>query len=186
MVDTAIVLLAGGEATRFPDKLEHRFDGKPMLQHCYDRIRTAKWPVYIAGKGSFSRELDAYLNVPMLIDRRPRRGPLHAFLGACAIVRARRLFAVAADQPRIDDDVLRRLAEAWKDGDEAVVPAGEAGIEPLGALYDRSAALRAGFELRNSATAGMRDLIAGLAARFVPVSTECFHNVNSLEDLPTS
>jgi molybdopterin-guanine dinucleotide biosynthesis protein A len=183
MVETAVVLLAGGEATRFPQKLEQRLDGKPVLEHCYDAVRAAGWPVYVAGKGSFSRRLDAHLEAPLLIDRKPGRGPLHAFLGACARVRARRIFAVGGDQPRIDAAVMLRLAAAWESGDEAAVPAHDNRIEPLGALYDRRAVLRAGFELRNAGVAGMRDLIARLDARLVPCDARYFHNVNRPEDL---
>lgn len=183
MVDTAIILLAGGEANRFPHKLEHRIDGKPMLERTYGRVSATGWPVYVAGKGSFSRELDEHLEAPLVIDRKPGRGPLHAFLGACAVVCAERLFAVGADQPRIDGDLLRRLAAVWREGDEAAVPVHGSGIEPLAALYDRAAALRAGFELRNARTAGMRDLIAKLATRFVRSDAAQFHNVNRPEDL---
>jgi molybdopterin-guanine dinucleotide biosynthesis protein A len=183
MVDTAVILLAGGEATRFPGKLEQRIDGKPMLERCYDAVRIAGWPVYVAGKGSFSRRLDARLETPLLIDRKPGRGPLHAFLAACARVRARRLFAIGGDQSRIDAAVMLRLAAAWQSGDEAAVPAHDARIEPLGALYDRSAALGAGFELRNAGAAGMHDLIARLDARLVPCDARYFHNVNRPEDL---
>ena len=186
MVEMAIVLLAGGEATRFPDKLEQRVDGKPMLERAYAGVRATGWPVYVATKGSFSRALDAKLEAPLLIDRKPRRGPLQAFLGACAMIRAQRIFAVAADQPRMDERVLHRLAAAWEDGDEAVVPSDDAGIEPLAALYDRAAALHYGFELRHRTTAGMRDLIARLATRFVRFKTEHFLNVNRPEDLSDS
>ena len=98
MDNTAIVLLAGGEARRFPGKLEFGVAGRPMLAHCYDRMRAAGWPVYIAAKGSFSRALDELLLAPALIDRRPGEGPLSALLSACALIRAERIFAVAADQ----------------------------------------------------------------------------------------
>jgi molybdopterin-guanine dinucleotide biosynthesis protein A len=183
MVETAVILLAGGEGTRFRGKLERRIDGKPLLEHVYDRVHAAGWPVYLAGKESFSHELDAHLKAPLLIDRKPARGPLPAFLGACATVRARRLFAIAGDQPRIDEVVLHRIATAWRTGDEAVVPVHDSGIEPLAALYDRRAALCASFELRDAATSGMRDLIARLAARFVRCDARYFYNVNRREDL---
>jgi molybdopterin-guanine dinucleotide biosynthesis protein A len=183
MAETAVILLAGGEAVRFPEKLEHRIDGKAMLEQAYDRVRGAGWPVYVAGKGSFSRELDAHLQAPLFIDRKRGRGPLHAFLGVCANVRERRLFAVGGDQPHIDLDVMHRLAAAWEHGDEAVVPTHDGRIEPLGALYDRAAALSAGFELRNAGSPGMRDLIGRLAARFLPCDARCFRSVNRPEDL---
>lgn len=180
---TAVVILAGGEARRFPRKLEHRIDGSPMLARCYENVRAAGWPVYVAGKASFSRELDARLAAALLIDRRPGEGPLRAFLDACTMVRAQRVFAVAGDQPQLDAAVLRRLAASWRPGDEAVVPTHDGAIEPLASCYDRKAVLREGFELRSAGKAAMRDLIDRLAARFVPFEARYFHNVNRREDL---
>jgi molybdopterin-guanine dinucleotide biosynthesis protein A len=183
MDSTAVVLLAGGEARRFPGKLEYAVDGRPMLARCYDCVRAAGWPVYIASKGSFSRELEEQLNAPVLIDRRPREGPLRALLSACALIRAERVFAVAADQPHLETRVLVQIAAAWQPGDEAAVPAHAGGIEPLAALYARRALLREGFELRTSGRFAMRDVLDRLATRFVPFEARYFQNVNRIEDL---
>jgi molybdopterin-guanine dinucleotide biosynthesis protein A len=183
MVSTAAVLLAGGEARRFPGKLERAVDGRAMLARSYDRVRAAGWPVYIAGKGSFSRALDEHLDAPVLIDRRPGEGPMRALLGACALIRAECIFAVAGDQPYLETGVLRRIAAAWEPGDEAIVPAHAGGIEPLAALYARRALLREAFELRARGRFAMRDLIDRLATRFVPIEARYFQNVNRIEDL---
>jgi molybdopterin-guanine dinucleotide biosynthesis protein A len=179
----AVLLLAGGEARRFPGKLERIVDGAPMLVRCYECLGAAGWPVWIAGKASFPLELDASIPAPLIVDRRPGKGPLRAFLDACTMLRADRVFAIAADQPNLDARVLHRLVAAWRPGDEAVVPSHDNAIEPLAALYDRKAALREGFELRASGRSAMRDLIGRLAARFVPFDSRCFHNVNYAKDL---
>lgn len=155
-----------------------------MLARCYDRVRAAGWPVYIAGKGSFSRELDARLEAPLLIDRHPGGGPLTALLSACATIGAERIFAVAADQPRLDARVLLRLFASWQPGDEAVVPEHDGTIEPLAALYARRAVLREGSTLCRTGKSAMRDLITGLATRRVAFDADYFRNVNSFEDLP--
>ncbi|MBV8531806.1 MAG: molybdenum cofactor guanylyltransferase [Candidatus Eremiobacteraeota bacterium] len=180
---TAVVMLAGGEARRFPGKLEHCIDGRPMIVGLYERVRAAGWPVYIAGKASFSPEVDAQLDAPLLVDRTPGRGPLSALLSACAAIRAERVFAVAADQPRLETAVLDRLASSWRTGDEAVLPEHGGRVEPLAALYARSAVLREGFALRKAHAAAMRDLVNRLATRFVPFDGDCFSNVNSPADL---
>jgi molybdopterin-guanine dinucleotide biosynthesis protein A len=180
----AIVLLAGGSASRFPRKLEQRIDGRPMLARCFDRLRASGRPVYIAARGSFSPDLDEQLDAPLLVDRHPGGGPLRAFLGACGIIREDWIFAVAADQPNVDANLIERLSGAWREGDEAVVPQHERGIEPLAAVYDRRAALREGFELRASRRHAVRDLVAQLRTRFVAFEREYFHNVNRPEDLP--
>lgn len=181
---TAIVLMAGGQASRFPGKLEHAIGGVPMLARCYESVRAAGWPVYIAAKESFSRELDARLDAPLLIDRWPGGGPLAAFLSACATIGAERIFAIAADQPQLEARVLLRLFASWESGDEAVVPEHDGRIEPLAALYARRAVLREGSDLCRTGKVAMRDLIASLATRRVPLEAEYFHNVNSFGDLP--
>ncbi|HVN70099.1 MAG TPA: molybdenum cofactor guanylyltransferase [Candidatus Binatia bacterium] len=180
----AVVLLAGGEATRFPGKLEHRLEGRPMVAHLYERVRALGTAVYIAGNGSFSRETDAMLDAPLIVDRKPRRGPAEALLSACALVRADRIFALAADQPNLDAGVLERLRASWQSGDEAVVPEHDGRIEPLAALYDRRALLREGFELLRGGDRSMRALVARVAARFVAFEGRFFHNVNRSSDLP--
>jgi molybdopterin-guanine dinucleotide biosynthesis protein A len=80
--------------------------------------------------------------------------------------------------------VLERLAAAWQAGDEAAVPRHQAGIEPLAALYDRLAVLREGARLRRLGRRAMRDLVASLATRFVPLEERHFCNANEVSDLP--
>lgn len=184
MDDVAIVLLAGGEASRFPGKLERRIEGRPMLARVFDRLRASGLPVYVAARGSFSSKIDAEIDAPLLVDRHPGAGPLHALLDACAVVRAARLFAVAADQPNVDARLVERLNDAWRAGDEAVVPEHGGKIEPLAAAYDRCAALREGFELRASRKNAVRDLVARLRTRFLRCESAYFYNVNRPEDLP--
>jgi molybdenum cofactor guanylyltransferase len=183
MASTAVLLLAGGESRRFPGKLEHRVDGCAMVAQVCERVRATGLPIFIAARASFSRPIDAQLGFPMLIDRRPGGGPVQAFLSACTQIRAERVFAVAADQPRLDASVLDALRSAWRPDDEAVVPEHDGKIEPLAALYERCAILREGFELRRRRATSMRELIARVAARFVTLDRRYFQNVNRLSDL---
>ena len=154
-----------------------------MIVRVFEKLAQGRWPVYIAGKGSFAPEVDAVLAAPLLIDRWSPRGPLHALLSACPFIAADRIFAVAADQPQLDPAVLERLAAAWQPGDEAVVPEHAGGVEPLAALYDRFALLREGLRLRRAGRAAMRDLIAAVSTRFVPMERRYFCNVNRRSDL---
>ncbi len=182
MADAAIVILAGGEATRFPGKLEREIDGTPMVVRVYERLRGAR-PIYIAGKGGFPGALDARLDCTLIVDRQPGRGPLAALIGACGAIDAPRVFAVAADLPNLDAALLDELERAWVDGDEAIVPKHEGGIEPLAALYDRTAVLERGFALLERRKRAMRDLLAGLRVRYVPMDSARFVNVNTPADL---
>jgi molybdopterin-guanine dinucleotide biosynthesis protein A len=178
----AVLLLAGGAATRFPGKLEYCIQGKPMIATIFDRL-SGRWAVHVAGRAGFTSQIDAALDAPLFIDRWPSGGPLLALLSAAPHIRAERIFAVAADQPLLECSVLEHLAAAWRPGDEAVVPKHNGGIEPLAALYDRFALLREGVRLRHAGRTAMRDLIASLATRFVAVEESYFHNVNRVSDL---
>jgi molybdenum cofactor guanylyltransferase len=182
MAESAIVILAGGAATRFPGKLEREIDGTPMLLRVYERLRGAR-PIYIAGKGGFPDALDARLDCTLIVDRQPGRGPLAALVGACGAIDARRVFAVAADLPNVDAALLDELERARVDGDEAVVPEHDGGIEPLAALYDRTAILERGSALLEEKKSAMRDLLAGLRVRYVRMESTPFVNVNTPADL---
>lgn len=179
----AIVLLAGGSALRFPGKLERETGGRPMILRVFERVREYGSPVYVAGKSSFSPQVNAQLEAPLLVDRAPAQGPLTAFLGACAAIRAQRLFAIAADQPQLECRVLDELSASWQPGDEAVVPEHDGRLEPLAALYDRYAVLREGLELRRRGRTAMRDLLARLRVRALPADGRYFINVNREDDL---
>ena len=180
---TAIVMLAGGAARRFPGKLEREIDGEPMILRCYRNLRATALPIYLAANRPFAAEVDARLAGPRLMDRDPGAGPLRAFASACGAIDAERCFAVAADQPRLDASVLLRLLAAWRAGDEAVVPIHDGRIEPLAALYDRASVGREDSRLRSDGKAAMHDLVARLSARFVPIAAEYFYNVNRPGDL---
>lgn len=184
MAEAAIVLLAGGRATRFPGKLEHRIAGVPMIERVFRTVRETQWPVYVAANASFSPNVDAALDAPMLVDRRPERGPLGALVSACTAVRAPWIFAVAADLPHLESHVLQALFGARRRGDEAVVPSREGRIEPLAALYARTALLAEGSRLLRTGNGSMRGLIERVAARFVPMTGAYFDNVNTAADVP--
>ena len=181
---SAILVLAGGRARRFPGKLEHCVDGAPMVVRVVERLRATGLPVYIAGKGSFPPEIDARIDAPIFVDRHPGKGPLHALISASAAIRTQWIFAVAADQPTLEATVLQGLATLRRPGDEAVIPSHDGTIEPLAALYSRSAILREGYDLAAKGCSAMRDLVGRLYARFVPFDAAYFRNVNAPEDLP--
>jgi molybdopterin-guanine dinucleotide biosynthesis protein A len=183
MDDAAILLFAGGDARRFPGKLERSVEDEPMIVRCHRRLRASPWPVYVAAKGSFPAAIDAAIDSPLLIDRRPGGGPLAALHSACTLIASPWIFAVAADMPHFDAVVLNVLAFAQREGDEAVIPQHDGRIEPLAALYDRRAVLREASTLLRGGRSAMRELVARVAARFVPLDKFYFYNVNREADL---
>jgi molybdopterin-guanine dinucleotide biosynthesis protein A len=89
--DVAIAMLAGGQARRFPQKLEQPIEGVPLIVRCFRAMRATGWPVYICAKGAFAREIDLQLDAPRLID--PQAGgiePLAALYLRRAVLRESR------------------------------------------------------------------------------------------------
>ncbi len=184
MHDVAIVILAGGAASRFPGKLEYPIDGEPMLARVHRRLSSAPCQIYIATGRNATPEIAARLGVPLLFDHRPGEGPLAALCSAARRIRSERVFAVAADQPELDLSVLERLAAAWQPGDEAAVPIHGERIEVLAALYARRALLREALPLLRRNERSMLALVSHLKTRFVPFEGRYFANVNTPADLP--
>lgn len=179
----AILVLAGGRASRFPGKLEALLDGEPLVLRAFRTARATGWPVYISAQGPFPGEIDRCLDCPILIDRQPWGGPLRALHSACETIEHERIFALAADLPLVDTPLLERIADAWLPGDAAVVPRHHGRLEPLVALYARSAVVQESFTFFGEPRASMHDLIERIGARFLDVDAKYFANVNTPEDL---
>jgi molybdopterin-guanine dinucleotide biosynthesis protein A len=179
--DLAIVILAGGRATRFPGKLEAPLLGKPLLAHVYDALKEIA-PITIAGRGTFSPELDGRLDCPIVVDRWPDRGPLGGIVSACMDLHASRIFVAAGDAPRVSAAIVQALLAAWESGDESCVPEHDGRLEPLCALYDREALLRVGLPAVHGDDRSMHGALGRLRVRRVPFDANDFLNVNTAAD----
>ncbi|HLI96400.1 MAG TPA: molybdenum cofactor guanylyltransferase [Candidatus Baltobacteraceae bacterium] len=178
-----VVILAGGEASRLPHKLELPAGGVPLVLRVYRGVRDVG-PVWICASGTFPEQIDCELDCPVIVDRWPRRGPLAALYHALPYVRAKRVFVVAADAPYVDGGVAAELASAWEPEIEAVVPLNRHDrLEPLCALYDRAALLNAARAVLSQGSGGVAAAVECLAAKRVQLSNErVFWSVNTPAD----
>ena len=187
--EVGVIVLAGGEATRLPKKLELRAGDAPMLVRVYRNVSAGR-KTFISTRGSFPPEIDAMLDCPMVVDRWPERGPLVGLLSTMEIMETPLVFATAGDAPFVDAAFIDRVVAAWQPGDEAVVPehagGGRAQLEPLAALYDRVAFLRAGSQARDNGEGSLHATLARLRMRRLAVSDDearrLFTNVNTPDD----
>lgn len=178
MNDLGICILAGGEASRLPHKLEREVNGKPLLARVYENL-SGPYPVYISGKSTFAPALDARLDCPLIIDRWSRRGPLAGLLSVFSEVPHERIFVCAADAPFVDLGVVQTLAQAWQPGDEAVL------AQPLLAIYKRDAFLEAGLPVLRHGSGAVKDVAYRLRARSISLPPHSTININTEADLRT-
>ncbi len=179
---TAVVVLAGGRATRFPGKLGRSIGGRTMLERVCRNALELGAPVYVSGSPQFSPQLVQRLNLPMIEDRWPGAGPLRALLSAAEALDCDRIAALAGDEVCAGAALFRTLDAAWRAGDEAVVPRHGAQAEPLAAIYARVALLREAGELPARGDESMHGLLSRLSTRFVDVPPAYFANVNTPQD----
>jgi molybdopterin-guanine dinucleotide biosynthesis protein A len=181
--DIGVMILAGGQATRLPDKLQLDAGHVPMIVRVYRNV-AARRETFISCKATFPADIDALLPCPMVVDRWPLRGPLGGMLSTLEQMRSRYVVAVAGDAPFVTSAFIERLADALRPGDEAVVPRHHGGIEPLAALYDRTAFLRAGWPILAAQKGALRLVIDQLAAHYLTVDDDdrTFANVNTPAD----
>jgi molybdopterin-guanine dinucleotide biosynthesis protein A len=190
--DIGVCILAGGEATRLPGKLFLDAGDVPMLVRVYRNVSPGR-QTWISTKGALPAEIDAALNVPMVVDRWSRRGPLSGLLSTMSEMRTEWVFACAGDAPFVDAAFVDRLAGHIAPGAdgaaalEAVLPAhDEMGrrIEPLAALYRREAFLREGLPVLLGGEGALRLVIDRLRTKFVPVPEDerALANVNTPQD----
>jgi molybdopterin-guanine dinucleotide biosynthesis protein A len=179
MNDVGIALLAGGRATRLPRKLERPVAGRSLIERAYESAIETGWPVYVVGNAPYLPALPSSARI--VPDVTPGGGPLQALVAACTALSQARIIALAADEPLLYAAFLGDLAAAWVDGDEAVVPQHPGGVEPLAAIYDRTAVLReSGATAANGGS--MHALLARLRVRYIAARRDAFANVNTPAD----
>jgi len=181
----AVCILAGGEATRLPGKLALAVGDVPMLVRVYRNISRGR-ETWISTKGSLPPEIDALVEAPMVVDRWPKRGPLSGLLSTMSEMNSDWVFALAGDAPFVDAMFVDQLTAQIEPGDEAIVPthADDARrIEPLAALYRRTAFLREGTPVLLGGEGALRLVIDRLHTRFVPIADPAiFANINTPAD----
>jgi molybdopterin-guanine dinucleotide biosynthesis protein A len=159
---SGLVLCGGGSRRMGRDKALLQVGGELLVLRVARRVGMAASPVMLA-TGTPGRLGD--MGYPEVEDELPGTGPLSGLVAGLAASPTELLAAVAVDMPFVSPEVLRLLS-ALRSTEDAVLPAGPLGIEPLHAVYSRHAlpALR---EALFSGRLGLREALAGLRLREV-------------------
>ncbi len=180
--NVAVVILAGGQATRFPGKLESDAGGVPLLLRVYRNVRSMG-PVYVSANAPFGEQIVRELDCPIVADSRPGRGPLGGLVSTFEKIPQTRCFAIAGDAPLLNCAALGELLSAWESGLEAVVAERDGRLEPLCGLYDRSAFLREGTRELETGSGAVAAVVERLRHRRVQLSDErLLANINTSAD----
>lgn len=134
IADCTGLILAGGDSRRMGfDKTALRFGDQTMLQRVVRLMQTVFPHVLVSVK-----QRRENIDVPQVLDEYPDAGPLAGLCAGLAQSRTPWAFAVAADMPFLNPEVIGRLA-AWRDDFQAVVPVIQGHPQPLATYYAVSA-----------------------------------------------
>ncbi len=182
----ACVILAGGSSRRMgSDKALLPYRGGRFIETIHRGMAALFEEVLVVTNSPEALDFLPCRKVPDLI---PGMGALSGIHSGLRHSEAPRVFAVACDMPFLDASLIRHMVSG-AEGCDVVVPEGPAGLEPLHAVYSRTAlgpmeeALRAGegrivsfFDRVRVRKVGREEV-----ARFDP-EFRSFRNINTPED----
>lgn len=135
-----LVIQAGGQSRRMGrDKALLPFLGRPLIARLAERLAPVADELLV----TTNRPEDfAFLGLPLIPDPRPGRGALGGLYAALRAARGEAVAVVACDLPFASPELLRfQAAVLEQEGADVVIPRGADGLEPLHAVYRRSACL---------------------------------------------
>lgn len=183
------LILAGGRASRLHNKCFRPLGGKPLIVHVFDRVSNVTRSVVVVARTEEQRKtLQRILpGVRIVLDKLAVQGPLAGFVSGMADLRTAYVFATSCDSPFIEPMLVDTLFEFAK-GNDCAVPEWRGRIDPLLAVYNRKAALRASRRSIESGETRMLDVIERLKNRmYVPraLLSKADPNLHSFQNINT-
>jgi molybdopterin-guanine dinucleotide biosynthesis protein A len=185
------IVLVGGEARRAGGREKYFFlhDGRTFIEHILDALRGVVDEIVFAARDPAQCERVRHLGgVRCVSDIRKGIGPTGGLHAGVLAAKGDLVLVVACDMPCINARVLGHLFSLMEDYD-AVIPAWNPEmLEPLHAVYRRSALLA---YLEEPGHRSLREMVASMRVRFVEIEElrqmdpelATFTNVNKIEDL---
>ncbi|MGA2161776.1 MAG: molybdenum cofactor guanylyltransferase [Methanoregula sp.] len=185
------VVLAGGEARRANGKEKYFFtyQGKTFIERLVGSLSGIVDEIIIVARDPVQctrfREID---NVTCISDIRQGLGPIGGLHAGSLAAGGDLIFVSACDMPCINTSVVSYLFYAIGPYDAAIPRWNEWMLEPLHAVYRRTALLA---YLESHTSLSLRTMIQTLNTRYIPVDElrafdpdlRSFTNINKLEEL---
>lgn len=191
MMDRSAVILVGGEARRVNglEKYFFTFGGKTFIERLTDSLRGTVDEILLVAKDPAQCERFSHIEgVRCVSDVRRGFGPIGGLHAGATAARGNALFVCACDMPCVSTEVVSSLFSLLEDFD-AVIPQWKPEmIEPLHAVYRRSALL---VYLESHESLSLRRMVQAMRTRYVDIQDiqkidpdlKSFTNINKIEDL---
>ena len=185
------IILVGGEARRANGKEKYFFQyhGRTFIDRLLDSLHHVVDEIVLVARDDTQCERFRHTpGVRCISDIRPGIGPVGGLHAGSLAATGDLLFVSACDMPCVDSSVVAHLFDLIDDYD-AVIPSWNPDmLEPLHAVYRRTALLSY-LESHNSLS--LRAMIHTLNSRFIPVDElrhydpdlKTFTNINKIEEL---
>ncbi|MEY9975207.1 molybdenum cofactor guanylyltransferase [Lysinibacillus sp. RC79] len=179
------VVLAGGQSSRYGQpKMFELFAGLPLYKQSLIALQKNQLhPLIIATNASLQSKF-VEEDVQWIIEKQPHQGPLFALHNIMTnFPEVEWFFVIASDMPFINAEFVQTMLTFIDDRYEAIVPKQASRLQPLAALYRRSALPKA-LQLVQQNKRSMKVLLEQLQVCYVPFEEDSstFININSQQD----
>ncbi|MBG9453493.1 molybdopterin-guanine dinucleotide biosynthesis protein MobA [Lysinibacillus sphaericus] len=179
------VVLAGGQSSRYGQpKMFELFAGLPLYKQGLIALQKNQLhPLIIATNASLQSKF-VEEDVQWSIEKQPHQGPLFALHHIMTnFPEVEWFFIIASDMPFIHAEFVQTMLTFIDDRYEAIVPKQASRLQPLAALYRRSALTKA-HQLVQQNKRSMKVLLEQLQVCYVPFEDDSstFININSQQD----
>jgi len=179
------VVLAGGQSSRYGQpKMFELFAGLPLYKQSLIALQKNQLqPLIIATNDSLQPKF-VEEDVQWSIEKQPHQGPLFALHDIMTnFPEVEWFFVIASDMPFINAEFVQTMLTFIDDRYEAIVPKQASRLQPLAALYRRSALPKA-HQLVQQNKRSMKALLEQLQVCYVPFEDDSstFININSQQD----
>ena len=185
------VVLVGGEAKRAngQEKYFFTYEGKTFIERLIESLtQVVDEIILVARDPEQCKRFNAIKGVRCITDIRTGTGPIGGLHAGTLAARGEVIFVSACDMPCVDPRVIDHLFSRIDNYDAAIPRWSPEMLEPLHAVYRRSALI--GY-LENHASLSLRTMVRGLNTLYVPIDEiraidhelTTFTNINKIEDL---
>jgi len=154
------LILCGGRSRRMGrPKAFLPYNGSTMISHILDSVRDVFAEVLLIAN---EPELFSDLDVDVVKDILPYRGPLGGILSGLLVAQHHHSFVLACDMPFVDKRLLREMSMR-RHGSDVLVLMHPSGIEPLLGIYSKSC-IKPLEEALFAGEPSLNDFVSGLNA----------------------